>query len=1317
MIPSINSDHEKQRLKALRNYKLLDTLPEAEFDRLTELASLICDVPISLISLIDENRQWFKSKHGLDTNETPREYSFCNHVIQQPGIFEIKDATADVRFAQNPLVTGDPEIRFYAGYPLIDNKGLALGALCVIDRVPKELNDKQKRALQLLADEVMALITQQRRKEELKVSENRFRSFFENSQGLMCTHDMSGRFLSVNVAGAALIGYSVKELRSMTLYDLVPEKYHFGMNMYLDEMKVHGKSSGLMITNHKDGGQMIWMYNNIMEKDVDGNDYVIGNSIDITAQHHIEKDLTRTKQLLEQINRVSNIGGWEYNVKKGSLYWSAITKQIHEVDDDFSPVSATAINFFKEGSNRDEISSKFETLIKNGQPYDVELQLTTAKNNTIWVRAIGQAEFKNGTCKRAFGTIQNIDKQKKMEIALEASENKYRAFFESSPVGISVNEYGGKFLEGNQALYDITGYTEEEYRKLGYKDITPAEYLEDQDKNRELLAKIGRYGPFEKEYIHKNGHRIPILLNGMLFEGEAGMQKVYSVIQDISELKKAQEAIASERSRLEAFVRHAPAAVAMFDKHLNYIAASNRWAEEYHITDRKIIGECHYNIFPNITQQWRDIHARCLAGAVEKNDEDVWRPDGWDQDQFLRWEVRPWYLLNGSVGGLMMFTQDITETIRQREELENAKLLAEQASISKSEFLANMSHEIRTPLNGVIGFTDLVLKTKLDETQQQYLSIVNQSATALLSIINDILDFSKIEAGKLELDIVRADLFELGSQSADIITYHVQKKGLEMLLNISTDLPRFIWADDVRLKQILLNLLGNASKFTEKGEIELRIRPLTDVSQENITVRFEVRDTGIGIHPAKQSKIFEAFSQEDSSTTKKYGGTGLGLTISNKLLALMGSRLEIASTPGIGSTFYFDIAFKTEKGEPAKWENIDTVKKVLIVDDNDNNRIILRDMLKLKNIISEEAKSGTEAMEMIESGNKYDAVLMDYHMPEMDGLETIKKLREKFSSGNQEQPVILLHSSSDDETLIKACEDLQVSQRLVKPLKINQVFDSLSKLLRKEVTRTAKKNTFGVERNMDVIRVLITDDNPINMVLAKTIVKKIAPNAVILQASNGLEAVNKWQTDNPDIILMDIQMPEMNGYEATIKIRELENGKHTPIVALTAGSVKGEKEKCLSIGMDDFITKPFVEAAIVDLFERWINFKSVKEKTFVEEEKSADAHFDIAKIKKLIDNDAIINNMLELTIKELKRASGVLQQNFAEKNVHKLNYIGHNLFGTSSSAGLTQLCDLAHDFEYLKEFNEEKVQLMLNKTLQEIDKVTELIIQRLNSNK
>ncbi|RYF50589.1 MAG: response regulator, partial [Cytophagaceae bacterium] len=357
-------------------------------------------------------------------------------------------------------------------------------------------------------------------------------------------------------------------------------------------------------------------------------------------------------------------------------------------------------------------------------------------------------------------------------------------------------------------------------------------------------------------------------------------------------------------------------------------------------------------------------------------------------------------------------------------------------------------------------------------------------------------------------------------------------------------------------------------------------------TQDYVSFRFEVRDTGIGIKAQMQDRIFDAFAQEDASTTKKYGGTGLGLTISNKLLGLMGSRLELVSKPEEGSCFFFDVRLKTEIGDPINWQDISLIKKVLLVDDNENNRLILRQMFLLKQISVDEASNGFEALQLLGQQKQYDVILMDYHMPYMDGIETIEKIRANFPAAMEKPVIILLHSSSDDERLIKASERLAIHQRVVKPVKMAELFQALSRLGRQEEEPIPIRQPRPIDTAR--IKILLVEDNQVNQLLAKTIVSRLVPNAQIGEAINGQEALAMYQQDKPDLILMDIQMPVMNGYETTQRIRGLETDDHTPIIALTAGTVKGEREKCLAAGMDDFITKPIVEASLVPLFQKWL---------------------------------------------------------------------------------------------------------------------------------
>ncbi|PWS30876.1 PAS domain S-box protein [Pedobacter paludis] len=1408
--------NEVERIAALRGYEVLDSLSEIEFDRITQLASIICETEISLITLIDENRQWFKSKVGMEISEINRDLAFCNYTILEDKLLEVGDTSKDDRFKDNPFVSGDPKVKFYAGYPLIDPNGFAIGSLCVVDGTTKVLNEKQKIALKMLADEAISLIVERREKEEFKnfaklfqlsddlicvagldgklkkinpsfekvlgwnhdkilgksfydyihkddlsltkrklnnlqhdnkgisfthrfrtrsadfktvhwvatieevtgnifaigrdisveieqqqlllTSEQKFKTFFENSQGLMCTHDLDGNFISVNTAGAKILGFTKDELDAKGLFDIVPKERHDYLKAYLAEIKNVGHVRGQMITNTKQGSKRIWMFSNVLEQDINGDAYVIGNAVDITDQYNLEIDLKHTKDVLEQTNIVARVGGWELDLVKNKLYWTSMTKQIHEVSADYKPELATAINFYKEGESRNKITEVVDNAILNGGGWDLELQVVTAKGNELWVRSLGNCDFVEGKCVRAYGTFQDIDQYKKADIAQNESKKLLDDVLNAaSEIAIIATDINGIITVFNKGAEKMLGYDCKEM--IGKH--TPA-IIHDQAEmtaygnklSAELGYKVDGFGilvgyanksRIEKKdwtFVKKDKSRLTVSIDATAIKDEEGNVIGYlGISTDITQRKETEKNLALEKARLLAFIEHTPAAVAMLDNNMTYLAVSQKWLGDYDLKAKKVIGASHYDVFPNLDESRKLRHKKILSGEIDRREEDIFTNPETGLTHYITWEMRPWYQLDGNIGGMMMFTQDISPLVHQREELKVAKIQADQANVAKSEFLANMSHEIRTPLNGVIGFTDLVLKTKLNETQLQYLTIVNQSANALLSIINDILDFSKIEAGKFELDIDKCDLYEIASQATDITTYQIQAKNLEMLLNIAPDLPRFVWADSVRLKQILINLLGNASKFTETGEIELKIESLSQ-DEENNLLRFSIRDTGIGIKPDKQEKIFEAFAQEDSSTTKKYGGTGLGLTISNKLLRMMDSRLKLKSTPNVGSTFYFDVLLKAEDGPEIEWQNLESIKSVLIVDDNDNNRTILNQILLLKNIKTDEAKSGFEALQFLSEGKRYDAILMDYHMPYMDGLETISKIRNSFFNTHEKQPIILLHSSSDDGTLIKSCQDLQVNHRLVKPIKVPDIYRILSRLhqTNAEIKVDENESTFILPKT-NPRKIMIVEDNEVNRFLTKTLIDNISPGNIIIEAKNGLEGLKLFATEAPDLIFMDIQMPIMNGYETTGEIRKID-AKKTPIIAITAGNVMGEKEKCLDAGMDDFITKPIMEDTVGQVLNKWL-LRDVEENVAVLQfQPSNDVHFDPGRLRSYYGQNADkLKKIVTLTIGQLKESVALLETDISDKNLESINLLGHKVYGTSVSAGLTKLSKIAAEIE------------------------------------
>ena len=525
-------------------------------------------------------------------------------------------------------------------------------------------------------------------------------------------------------------------------------------------------------------------------------------------------------------------------------------------------------------------------------------------------------------------------------------------------------------------------------------------------------------------------------------------------------------------------------------------------------------------------------------------------------------------LIDGKIEYLEGVLLDITQR-KKAEEAILAKELAETSNQAKSAFLANMSHEIRTPLNGIIGFSKLLLNTNVTEIQKQYLNTVNQSAHSLLGVVNDILDISKIEAGKLVLDNHKTSLLKIINESIDMLKFSAHQKGLELIINIDPKVDCAIWVDEIRLKQIIQNLLSNAIKFTKKGEIEISVKgfgKVRDISK----MKFSVRDTGIGIKAENKNKILEAFTQEDGSTTRNFGGTGLGLTITNNLLQMMNSQLEIESKPGKGSVFSFDLLLKTELCNNHKQLINNSLKNILVIEDNQLVNQSISQLFKQFNLTCQFSNT-------IENNNfkDFDLILLDY---EFLGTKKIEKLVKTYSKTNF---FVMLNSTSSFNELEKY-NNIQI---IVKPLKIDVLTNFLNKINNKEDSSSlALKKEKTNSKNLNV---LIVEDNKINLLLTKTLVLKNFPFAKILEAENGLEAVKIYQLENPDIVLMDIQMPIMNGYEATNEIRKM-NPKAL-IIALTAGAIAGEKEKCMDIGMNDFILKPIDKTLFDETLIKWTN--------------------------------------------------------------------------------------------------------------------------------
>ncbi len=630
---------------------------------------------------------------------------------------------------------------------------------------------------------------------------------------------------------------------------------------------------------------------------------------------------------------------------------------------------------------------------------------------------------------------------------------------------------------------------------------------------------------------------------------------------------------------------------------------------------------------------------------------------------------------DGSVYGTATMGTDITDRKRALSE-------AVEASRSKSEFLANMSHEIRTPLNGVIGMTELLLQTELTPEQREHANTAARSGEALLTVINDILDFSKIEAGKLELDVHDFDLREAVEDVCEMLAPQGHGKGLELMAWIDDDVPSTVSGDRARLRQVLTNLVANAVKFTERGEVAVRVR-LAQRDERQAIVRFDVIDTGIGIPPAAMDRLFDSFSQADTSTTRRYGGTGLGLTISRQLVELMGGEIGCESEPGIGSTFHFTATLgQAASGRAARRTRLPLpgALRVLVVDDNDTNRAIVEAYLRSR-VRCEAAASGADALQLMHAaaraGEPFDVVILDGQMPGMDGIELARAI--SMAPSLRSARLVMLTSTVDRRA---DARDAGVQHYLTKPVRRARLLETVAEAMGTPVAATPSAAA-PVAPAVSGETILVVEDNAVNQRVIEAMLAK--RGFAVECAENGRQGVERILENEYALVFMDCQMPEMDGYEATAALREREEsrppGERLTVVAMTANAMKGDRERCLAAGMDDYLAKPLRPEELDAVLERWLHTPAAPAPVEPEPEPASMALVDEARARVFReDYPEIVDQLIELfedstppLLRELREGVAAGDAETVRRAAHKLKGSCQNIGASGMAAQVAEL--------------------------------------------